>query len=261
MRSSVSHLVGYAIRATDGELGSVAEFYFDDTTWTIRYLVVGRGGGHSARKVLISPAALGRPDAASRTVPVNLTMDQVRNSPSIDTDKPVSRQHEAELRRYYAWSPYWFDGPSPPGVHPATPLPVFASPLQMTASQVTAGEEPDVSTPAGEGDPHLRSTWHVTGYGIHASDGEIGHVKDFILDDETWAIFCLVVDTGKWLPGRKVLLAPAWIEQVSWADAMISVDLTRESVRNSPVYDPSQPVSAIYEARLYDHYGRPRKPS
>jgi hypothetical protein len=115
MRCSVDHLVGYTILATDGRLGGVAEFYFDDAAWVIRYLVVDTGGWHAARKVLISPAALARPDHASRTFPVTLTREQVRHSPGIDTDKPVSRQHEAALRRYYTCPPTGWVLPTPQG--------------------------------------------------------------------------------------------------------------------------------------------------
>src|SRR5579862_1293341 len=107
MQRSINKLIDSTISAKDGELGKVEEFYFDDKTWIIRYMVVKTGGWWDGRKVLISPAALGTPDWESFTFRVNLTMDQVRNSPGIDTDKPVYRQHEEELHRYYAWPQYW----------------------------------------------------------------------------------------------------------------------------------------------------------
>ncbi|MGO9116223.1 MAG: hypothetical protein ACLQPD_01280 [Desulfomonilaceae bacterium] len=110
--------------------------------------------------------------------------------------------------------------------------------------------EQEASTSGRRDDPHLRSTRQVTGYHIHATDGEIGHVEDFIVNDENWAIRFLVVDTRNWLPGKKVLLSPQWIKRVEWADSSVYFDLTRESVRNSPEFDFSKAVNRDYEAYL-----------
>ena len=107
-----------------------------------------------------------------------------------------------------------------------------------------------------EGDPHLRSTDQVTGYYVQATDGEIGHVHDYIVDDETWTIRYIVVNTRNWWPGKKVLVSPRWIKRVSWEESKLFVDLSRESIRNSPAYDPSKPVSLDYEGRLFGHYGQ-----
>jgi len=217
-------LVGCTVRAKDGGIGRVEEFYFDNHKWIIRYMVVDTGRWLQGRQVLISTAALKRPEWKSRAFPVNLTKQQVRNSPSIDTDKPVSRQHEAELHGYYNWPIYWGLG--------------LSAPTEKLA------------------DPNLRSTRQVTGYHIQAMDGEIGHVQDFIVDDETWAIRYVVVNTQNWLPGKKVLVSPAWIRRVSWDKSKVFVGLSREPVKNSPGFDPSKPVSRGYEERLFDHYGR-----
>ena len=105
----------------------------------------------------------------------------------------------------------------------------------------------------------MRSADRIIGrYRVDAKDGKIGHVADLIVDSEAWDICYMVVDTRDWLPGKKVLVAPAWVDRVSWEGSMVAVDLTREQVENSPEYDPSQPVNREYEARLYDYYGRPR---
>jgi sporulation protein YlmC with PRC-barrel domain len=229
MQQRLHSLIGYAIRATDGDLGKVHEFYFDDATWTIRYMVVETGNWLSNRKVLISLAALGKPDWESRTFPVNLTCDQVRNSPDIDTQRPVYRQHEAELHEYYQWPQYWEGGYG--GALGITPYPLLEKPLSQESS---VSDQKD--------DPHLRSTRQVAGYHIHASNGEIGHVADFMVNDQNWAIRYLVVDTGNWLPGKKVLISPSWIKSVNWDDASVTVDRMRESVKNSPDADPAKPV-------------------
>lgn len=249
MLRNVNGLVGYTIRATDGDLGAVREFYFGDQTWTIRYLVVETGSWLSGRKVLLSPAALSEADFESRTFRANLTMEQVRNSPDIDTAKPVSRQHEIDLSAHYAWPMYWGSGLSTGGMYGVAP----PSPLMVEESE--ADEEAAVAQD--HDDPRLRSTRAVTGYHIHATDGDLGRVEDYIIDDETWHVRFLVVDTGNWLPGRSVLISPHWIKSVEWEEAKVIVDLSREEIKGSPEFDPYQPVSADYEGKLHDYYGRP----
>jgi hypothetical protein len=244
MLRSIKELHGYTVRATDGDIGTVHEFYFDDHTWTIRYLVVDTGGWLSGRPVLLSTLALGQPDWEERVFPVLLTREQVEHSPDIATHKPVSRQMEGDLHAYYGWSPYWRTSMSTLGAGAAA------------VAHVISGTEEGSGEPGR--DPHLRSTRQVSGYHIQASDGEIGHVEDFIAEDEAWVVRYIVVDTRNWLPGRKVLVAPAWIERVSWAERKVHVDLTRETIKHSPEFDPSAPVNREYELRLYDYYGRPK---
>ena len=245
MLRSIKSLSGYKIHAKDGDMGKVYEFFFDDEAWTIRYLVIDTGTWLPGRKVLISPLfAISNPDWKSQTFPVDLTKEQVKNSPEVDVDKPVSRQHQIELHKYYGWPAYWSPGVAA-GAPPVTPVVT-----QIAKEKATREEE--------KGDPHLRSTREVTGYHIHATDGEIGHVEDFIVDDESWIIRYMIVDTRNWLPGRKVLVSPAWVKKVSWSDEMVDVDLSRKSIKDSPEYDPSAPINQEYEMRLYDFYGRPK---
>jgi hypothetical protein len=215
MLKNVTHLRDFALRALDGEIGKVDQFYFDDETWAIRYLVVNTGSWLSGRQVLISPFAVGQADWESKQLEVVLTKKQVEGSPDIDTHKPVSRQHEADHLGYYGYPFYW-EGRSKPA------------------------------------DSHLRSTNVVTGYHIEANDGEIGHVEDFIIDTYTWAIRYIEVNTRNWWPGKKVLVSPHWIERVSWNDSKIYVDLSRETIKNGPEY--VEPVTREYEHRLHDHY-------
>lgn len=251
MLRNVNSLVGYAIRATDGDLGKVDEFYFDDQTWTIRYLVAETGTWLSGRKVLLSPAALGEPDWKSETFGANLTMEQVRSSPDLDTAKTVSRQHEVDLSGHYAWPLYWGSELSTGGVFGTVPL----GPLGY--------EKPEAkdlaSDPDRHDDPHLRSTRSVAGHHLHATDGDLGQVEDYIIDDETWRVRFLVVNTGSWLPGRSVLISPHWITSVEWGESKVIVDLSREAIKGSPQFDPLQPVSVDYEGNLHDYYGRPAR--
>jgi hypothetical protein len=247
---NVAEMNGLTIRATDGEIGMVDQFYFDDQSWTIRYLVVDAGGwlsGLSGHLVLVSPYSLGSTDWHGRCLNVRLTKEQVANSPEIDTHKPVSRQHEADLSGYYGYPFYW----SGPYLWGAEYAPLGASGISIGAMEETAAQHGKDRE-----DSRLRSTTEVTGYSIEANDGEIGHVAGFVIDDETWAIRYIEVATKNWWPGKKVLLPPAWIKTVSWKDSKVSVDLHRETIRNSPEYRESTPVTREYEDQLYRHYGR-----
>jgi hypothetical protein len=239
MLKSASHLKNYALSASDGVLGKVKDFLFDDQLWVVRYVVADTGKWLPGRRVLITPSALGEPDSVENVLPVTLTKEQIKNSPGIAEDKPVSRQHEEKLHAHYGWSPYW---------------------IESEAAYFAAGVlEARETRPVGSsGDPNLQSLTEVTGYHIKATDRGIGHVEDCIVEDRTMWIRYVVVDTKNWLPAKKVLLSPSWIKQISWSARTAAVDLTREQVQNCPEYDPSAPVNREYEIRLYDYYGRPR---
>jgi hypothetical protein len=252
MLHSVNSLRGFHVRATDGDIGSVREVYFDDEDWAVRYLIVDTGGWLSGRKVLISPYSVSSLDWNDTAVVVRLTREQVERSPDIDTDRPVSRQHETEYNKYYGYPAYW----------------PYTSMWAWGAMPVTVPDDPamrgkvyeDKKAQIQEGkqvDTHLRSSREVAGYSIQASDGPIGHVEDFLFEDDSWGIRYLVVDTRNWLPGRRVLVSPQWIRGVSWPDRSVSVDLTREQIENGPEYDPSQPLSRGDEAKIHSHYDRP----
>ena len=236
-------MMGYKIMATDGELGKATDFYFDDHTWMIRYLVVDTGHWLAGRQVLISPAAVGTPRHDDRHLPVSLTMDQVRNSPGVQTDLPVSRQEEAELVTYYGWAQYWQPVNTELDVSPGMPPVPF--PRKSTTGETS------------HYDPRLRSAREVIGYHIKSSDGSVGHVSDFLAATDGWIIRYLVVDTRNWLPGRKVLLAPSWIKGVDWLDQKVDVSLDRQTIKSSPEYDHSMPPDRQYEEALHDFYGKP----
>jgi len=251
MQHNVKSLSGFAIGATDGEIGKVEEFYFDDETWTIRYLVVKTGGWLSGRRVLLSPLALQQPDWKNKVFPVNLNKEQVKNSPDIDTNKTVSRQHEIELYDHYSWPYYGAAGAGFYGGMGMAGMVDSRIPLEDIIAEQQMAKDP--------GDPHLRSTEEVRGYHIHATDGKIGEVEDFIINDENWGISYLVVDTGKWFPGKKVILSPEWIRQVKWEDSSVYVDLPVDAVKHSPEYDHHAPLQELYKEKLHNYYGKPTK--
>ena len=243
MLRNVTRLKDFEIRATDGEVGTLDQFYFDDETWVIRYLVVNPGIWLNGRLVLVSPLALRQVAWESRRLDMVLTKKQVEDSPPIDTHKPVSRQHEAAHLGYYGYPCYWA-------------APNYPAALAVQREALAEAGELQAREGLEPADTHLRSTEAVTGYHIEASDGEIGHVRDFIVDDETWAIRYLEVDTHNWWPGKKVLVSPQWINRVSWPDSKVYVDLSRESLQNGPEWDETVPVTREYEHRLYDYYAR-----
>jgi hypothetical protein len=248
MLTNATHLKGLAIRATDGELGTVNQFYFDDETWAIRYLIVDTGGWLGGRRVLISPISVVQTDWEAKRLDVALTKRQVEHSPQIDTHKPVSRQHEAAYVGYYGY-PYYWGGPYLWG---AAAYPAGLATPPTASTEAMAARIRREST-----DSHLRSGEAVTGYNIEAADGEIGHVDGFVVDDEAWAIRYMEVATRNWWPGKKILLSPAWIERVSWTDSKVYVGLSREAIKDAPEYVESRPITREYENRLYFHYGRP----
>lgn len=261
MLRNMKELEGYAIRATDGTIGHVKDFYFDDEAWVIRYFVVDTGAWLSSRKVLISPIAIGHPNWTERVLSVSLTQEQVRNSPDIDTEKPVSRQHEKGYLTYYGYPYYWGGA----GLWGATDDP---SMMLMTGydgfvpAPRTAQREAEKAYARAEAarhendDPHLRSFHAITGYHIEATDGGIGHVQGMLVDEDNWAVRYIVVDTSNWWLGHQVLIAPQWIESVSWQEETVSVNLTRQAVKDAPPFDSKAPLDRIRESDIHEHYER-----
>jgi PRC-barrel domain len=245
MLRSLKSYEGYKVAATDGELGHVVNVLFDDERWTVRYLVVDTAGFFTEeRDVLLSPITFGHTDWATRLFHVKLTKDKVWRSPSLDTDLPVSRVRESEFAQYYGYPSYWdVAGITGPGAEPSM--------LPSQQWKDVAGPRPHA------GDRHLRSAREVRGYRLQGTDTAVGHIEDFIVDDETWELRYLAIDTSDWWFGKRVLIAPWWATAISWDDRSVSVELTREQVKAAPTWSPEAPINREYEARLYDFYGRP----
>lgn len=249
-----SAINGYAIEASDGRLGTVSDLLFEDVGWTIRWLVVDTGNWLSGRKVLLPLSALGQPDRVLRHFPVKLTMQQVKDSPDVDTDQSVSRQIEGHVYDYYGWDPYWGSSFFPTNNAMATP---FVAPLHLSGSKphdpASADAQPN------EGDPHLRSIAALAGYHIHATDGEIGHVEGFLVDDVGWSIRYITVDTRNWWSGERVLISPRSVREIDWADRLVHLDVDRQKVKDSPVLEPDMTMDRAYEEKHRAYYDdRPR---
>ena len=226
MLQDIKQLYGKKLGATDGDIGHVKDFYFDDNTWAIRYLVADTGSWLSGRQVLLTHHALGNhafglSDADADVLRVGLTRKQIEDSPSIDSHRPVSRQYEAEYYRYYGWPAYWQEG----GMLGAAGFPVVM-PLVTPEKRPHHGHNQ-------RDDIHLRSTKAVTGYHIHATDGPIGSVSSFMVDGKSWAICKLVVETGHWYAGKEILISPSMIDRISYEDSTVFVNLTKADIQQA----------------------------
>ena len=240
MLHSLVGLERHRLLATDGEIGRVRDFLVDDHDWTVRYLVARTSGlGRDGRDVLISPISFGRVDADRRTLALRIAREQVRTSPDIDTDRPVSRQHEADVHDHYDYRPYWRGpslwglGPFPGGLEPALVGPIDDLDAEALERE-RAEREARLQTRRRRDDPHLRSVAELRGYRVHATDGDVRHVTDALADPRTWAIRHLVVQAGHWWRGNEVLVSPASVTRVDRADSRVALDLTREWIRNGP---------------------------
>ena len=246
MLRRASDLLRLRLGARDGEIGRVKDFYFDDQSWTLRYLVADTGTWLTGRRVLISPFAIKGVDAEQGHVDVQLTREQVEGSPSIDEHKPVSRQFESDYARYYGWPMYWYG----PALWGPTPFPLYDGVAREAGRDSSAVAQES-------GDRHLRSASEVKGYALHARDGDLGRVEDFIIGDADWAIRYLLVDTNSWRPGGKALIATQWISGVSWDRSHVAVDVTRGQIQGAPEFGRGTELSRDYETQLHSHYGRP----
>jgi hypothetical protein len=261
MLRSMNDLENYTIHATDGTIGRVTDFYFDDERWVIRYLVVDTGSWLSSRKVLISPIAIGEPNWTEKVLPVSITKEQVKNSPDIDTEKPVSRQHEIRYLGYYGYPFYWGGaGLWGAGTYPNMSMGEYGGLVSTPPSEQSGLEKIYAEADAArhqDDDPHLRSCKAVMDYHIQAVDGDIGHVQGLLVDEETWAIRYLIVNTSNWWLGHLVLVARQWIQKVSWSDTTVSVNLTRQALKDAPAYDSAAQLNREQEVNMFKHYGHP----
>ena len=187
----------FSLRATDGSIGQVKDLYFNDDDWAIRYLVVETGNWFTRHRVLVPTAALDSIDATNKVIQVSLTRDQVKHSPDVDCDMPVSRQHQTDLSGYYGF-PSYLEGVQRPS------------------------------------DPHLRSAEALNGYAARSNSDEIGHVKQFLLDDDGWRVVAVILKTGAWWHGDLMRIETDGIETIDWDSSSIEVIASRESLKDEP---------------------------
>lgn len=235
-----SSLRGQPLRATDGSIGKVNDFLFDDSTWTVRYLVADTGGWLTGRRVLIAPSAIKAISEGEEALLLALSKKQIEESPPVSMDQPVSRQNEEDLHSHYGWMPYWAGATQVTGAM-GEPRGDFGVPLGEMEGE-------------GDGDPHLRSMREVEDYHVHAADGPIGHVEDFLVDSGGWSVRYFLVNTRNWLPGKRVLVSPQWIDRVDWPLREVHATVTRDRIKVCPEFDDAMTVDRGFEDRLFRHY-------
>lgn len=228
MLQSIKKLYGKSLWASDGEIGHVKDFYFDDQNWAVRYVVVDTGSWLTGRQVLLSPHAFGSLHQAGKGLCVNLTLKQIENSPSIESHKPVSRQYEEEYYQYYGW-PYYWQGDGLWGMSGLSTRGLPADPL-LSEPVIACGQKPK------RADSHLRCTQAVSGYHIQASDGAIGHVSDFMMNAQSWAIRQLVIKTGHLILGSEARIPTGKVQRISYEESTVFVSLTKESIEQNSAH-------------------------
>ncbi len=250
MLRSVKELGEYKLHAPDGEIGEVNDLYLDLWAWQVRYFVVATGGWLSDRRLLLSPYEFEEIEPDEKVIHVASTLEKLAQSPQLPPNGSLSAEYERQLHEYYRWPFYWdVINDDALGVGNLARVPLVELAEEMEAEQREPG-----GTEAKE--PRLRSVHQLLGYAVQAREGAFGSVDDMILEDQTWNVAYLVVDTGGWLRGRKVLISPSWIEDVDWSEGVFVAGLKQETIANSPVYDPDVPLDREYETRLHRHYGR-----
>jgi hypothetical protein len=202
-------MYGVRFEGIDGRVGVLYDLLFEDQGWSLRHFVVSLDRWFLGRQVLLDPEVIERREWPERRLRVRLTKEQVRHSPGADTDLPVARREAMAAAQVLVWEAYW------------------TSILD--------------NMPELEGDPHLRSTKMLTGLHLHCTDGPLGHVEDFLIDDQTWSVRELVVDTRNWWPGKRVLIEPRLVEAIDWDDREIRLLLPREEVEERPAYPQETP--------------------
>ena len=228
MLINIKELYGNKLVAQDGDIGHVKDFYFDDKSWAVRYLFADTGSWLSGRQVLLSPHAFGRVNRDDKSLAINLTRKKIEDSPSIEEHKPVSRQYENEYYRYYGWPAYWNGG----GMWGIAGFPVVMAPSkdELEAHQHIHHRD----------DKHLRSMKAVMGYAIHATDGEIGTVSGFMVDDKSWGIGELVVDAGHWYAGKEILIPTSKVTRISYKKSEVFVSLSKSDLQKTGEHEVAE---------------------
>ncbi|GGM42743.1 hypothetical protein GCM10011351_30870 [Paraliobacillus quinghaiensis] len=244
------------VSASDGELGGVKDIYFDDKLWTVRYLVVDTRKWLPGKKVLLSPISFDHVDIENGSLNVLASKETIKNAPNRDEDEPVSKQAEMELFNYYGWPNYSFGlggvvGPGPWGG--------YTYPQELVDAQ-NRGVLQDGVSEDDANEPNLRSVNEIDGsffgYDVEASDGEIGHVTDFVIDDKNWKIYYIVVDTKGLLTSEHILLSTDWISNVEWESKKVSIDLNKEQFKKIKEFKTNEPITRAYEEELYSRLGK-----
>jgi hypothetical protein len=257
MLRSTQQLQGFAIGAVDGPIGEIKDFYVDDQHWVIRYFVVETGPWFAHHRVLVSPISVHDPDWQARLLPVSINQNQVMNSPGVDEARPVSRQFEQSFLSYYGYPEYW----SGLGLWGQSLYPYslrLKNKGQLAPGLLGQPDVGDLQQAAQQrhrqDDPHLRSCHELVGYHLHACDGEVGTIAEFLVEEHTWAVRYFVIKTGHAWAQHHVLMASGWITQVHWPAHTVHVDLPKAMIQSAPGFVSVDKLSRDLEEKLHLHY-------
>lgn len=254
MLATTHELRGFKVFSEDEEIGEVEDYYFDRKYWVNRYLVVDTGNWLVERDILISPEAVEEIDYGEQLIKLNISAEEIENSPPVEKEDKLMRTHERDLADYFNWTNYWRAAePTNTGISGLVPNNLIR---KITIEENIKDREKENKKIPAEEETNLRSVNELINFKIHASDGFIGHVDKFIIDDNNWLIRYLLVDTKDLLPGKKVVLAPEWINNIDWVGEEVEFKLTVEEIENAPEYDAEMPISELYETKLYEHYDK-----
>ncbi len=246
MLESFRDLRRFEVDGSDGRVGRLTDLLFDDRAWRVRYLVVDTGGLLTPHPVLLGPELLERVAGEQRTVIVGVATDRVAASPPVESHPPVSRQGEEAIRAYF--------GLPPLHAPPAPDVDVWGRPVPSGTPDPVEAERRAVEQESV--DPHLRSARTWLGYGVEGRGDHLGEVDDLLIEPgETWRVRYFVVDTGRWLPGKRRLVATDWVGAISHDARHVRVDLDRERMREAPDFATAADIDRGAEHWLFRHYG------
>lgn len=234
---------GFTLQAIDGTVGELSDLLFDDKTWHVRWLVMDSGTWLSGRKILIHPSSLQHPESETATLRVQLTRSQVRNSPVIDTDAPISLQMERSLSSYYGYDPDANGAWCRSGAQ-TTPPDGASGPSGGSVAGTIARKRPKAA------EPHLRSVAEVEGYRIRASDGDAGFLKNVVIDDEAWCVHDIVIDVPTWWSVKHVVIPTSAVERISWSERCIRLGMNREHIKTSELLSQTVMMGSPYAVLL-----------
>ncbi|MHB9154792.1 MAG: hypothetical protein ACYC5N_03740 [Endomicrobiales bacterium] len=241
MLRNLRRLTGRPVAAEDGGLGDVRGFFFDDMQWAVRYFIVETRSRGCAKEVILSTASFKQEDWDSDHLRTDLSLGQVLNGPEVDLSKPLGVEHEERIARYFGWPQYW-----------------RARGAEVRHLAATPGGARTVVAEKESATHSLRSTREIMGFTVKAIDGEAGKAGDLVADDVSWQVHYLEIDAVTSWIGKRVLIAPEWVESIDWQNGLVHVPLSASTIRYSPEYDPSVPISRQYEDKLYDYYKMPK---
>jgi len=224
---SLKELIGSKLAANDGLIGCVKDFYFEDQNWSVRYVIADTRSWVPDRNVLLSPHVFGPLKDEGEPLSVNLTMKQIQESPPIELHKPVSRQCEKKFYASYGLPSYLVGGDLwGMGGYPVLELLAKPAPKQQNSETLP------------KADSHLRSVQSVNGYHVVASDGNTGHISDFMLNPRNWSISQLVIKSGLWPLSNEVHIPPGKVIRISYEESTVFINMTREAFKK--IHAPRQ---------------------